>query len=303
MASPHLVFSMQTILLQAFKEQYSKHMPQDKHSTTRKLELAERKIAELQEQLRLVTEGLEMRIEQRIAQLVELNKSKDEFIALVSHELRTPASAVKQYLGMLMEGYAGAVSDSHMPFLQTAYDSNERQIKIINDLLRVAQLDLKHVDLHVQTIDATKTLRTIVKELSRTTHKKHQALIIKQLPEELMLKADPVYLRLALTNIIENALKYSPEGKDIEISTTVTGKMLEIAIKDEGVGIAKEDMPKLFQKFSRIPNPLSIAVGGTGLGLYWSREVIRLMGGDITVHSALNKGSVFTISLPYTTKK
>ena len=103
---------------------------------------------------------------------------------------------------------------------------------------------------------------------------------------------------MALENIIDNAGKYSPPGKKIKISLSKTKTSLVISVKDSGVGIAKKDLPKLFRKFSRVDNPLSIAAGGTGLGLYWAKKIIRLHRGSISVTSTPNQGSTFAITLP-----
>jgi signal transduction histidine kinase len=110
---------------------------------------------------------------------------------------------------------------------------------------------------------------------------------------------DSEYARMALSNIFDNASKYTPEGKCITVEVAERpDNRVGVVISDEGVGIAAEDMDKLFKKFSRIPNPLSVKVGGTGLGLYWSYEIVRLHGGTIRVISKLGSGTKFTIMLP-----
>jgi signal transduction histidine kinase len=117
-----------------------------------------------------------------------------------------------------------------------------------------------------------------------------------------MIDTDKEYIRMALSNILDNASKYTPEGKAIRVTVKEKKGYVCIAITDEGVGIAEDDMDKLFRKFSRIDNPLSVQVGGTGLGLYWSKEIIELHGGSIDVESKLNKGTTFTVKLPTTTE-
>jgi two-component system, sensor histidine kinase and response regulator len=236
---------------------------------------------------------------QRINQLVELNQSKDEFIALASHQLRTPATAVKQYIGMLLGGYAGEVSPQQREFLQSAYDNNERQINVVNDILRVAQLDLKRTHLHMKESDIAAIVDGVIKD-SAMEFKGRSQTITYALPEQPVVAAvDPEQLRMAISNIIDNASKYTPEGKRVMVSVNaVDDGSVAIRVTDEGVGIDEKDQDKLFKKFSRIDNPLTVVVGGTGLGLYWAHEVVLMHGGSIAVTSKIDKGSTFIIHLP-----
>lgn len=236
---------------------------------------------------------------QRIEQLREIGRSKDEFIALASHQLRTPATAVKQYIGMLMDGYVGPLSEGQMEMLTTAYESNERQLAVVNDILRVAQLDLDKVvikpaskNLHDVVQDVLKDVRPAFDERSQTVHYNRPDYNIHA-------DIDSEYFTMALGNIIENASKYTPPGGAIHLTLEgYSGGSTTIEVRDEGVGIAAEDMDKLFKKFSRIANPLSVEVGGSGLGLYWANQVVELHDGTIQVSSTPGKGSTFLITLP-----
>lgn len=234
----------------------------------------------------------------RIEHLLEINRSKDEFIAVASHELRTPATAVKQYVGMVLEGFAGDISESQVNFLKRAYDSNERQLQIIDDILRVARLDLDKLSLHVVELDVVKIVAAVVKDATPIVTKRQQTFMFERPESPIMVRADDLYLRMAISNIIDNASKYTEEGKEIQVAITADKGRVSIKVRDQGVGIAEKDMDKLFVKFSRIHNPLSIQRGGTGLGLYWSKEIITLHNGDIEVESQEGKGTEFTISLP-----
>lgn len=236
---------------------------------------------------------------QRVEQLMEINRSKDEFIALASHQLRTPATAVKQYIGMILEGYAGDISDEQHKFLTSAYDSNERQIQVVNDILRVAKLDLKKIILKRKETNVVKLVDSIVRDLASTFEDRSQHLETDFTGSEITASVDSEYIRMAIGNIIDNASKYTPEGKTIYVSVNETIKgMVDIVIRDEGVGIPKESIGRLFKKFSRIENSLSVKVGGTGLGLYWANEIIELHGGSIHVDSEPEEGTTFIISLP-----
>jgi two-component system, sensor histidine kinase and response regulator len=238
---------------------------------------------------------------QRVKQLVELNRSKDEFIALASHQLRTPATAVKQYVGMLLGGYAGDISDQQREFLQSAYDNNERQINVVNDILRVAQLDLKRTRLNMKESDISAMVEGVIKD-SAMEFKNRKQTITYDLPKQpVKAVVDLEQLRMAIGNIIDNASKYTPEGKAVSVSVaSQADRTVAIQVKDEGVGINEKDQAKLFKKFSRIDNPLTVVVGGTGLGLYWAHEVVLMHGGHIKVTSKINKGTTFIIYLPPT---
>jgi two-component system sensor histidine kinase/response regulator len=236
---------------------------------------------------------------QRVEQLMEINRSKDEFIALASHQLRTPATAVKQYIGMILEGYAGEVTPEQQRFLQSAYDSNERQIQVVNDILRVAKLDLKKIVLKKQDTDIVKLVESIMRDLTSHFENREQNVNFDTSKKVICTPVDSEYIRMAIGNIIDNASKYTPEGKKVCVSIEDNGnENVQIIIKDEGVGISEEGMEKLFKKFSRIENPLSVKVGGTGLGLYWAKEIIELHGGTIKVTSTIDVGTTFTIFLP-----
>ena len=235
---------------------------------------------------------------QRIEHLLEVNRSKDEFIAVASHELRTPATAVKQYMGMVIQGFAGDLNDNQKQFLDQAYESNERQLRIIDDILRVARLDLDKLSLNKSKVDIAAIAHGVASDIKPLTKKRKQNLTFIAPKSPLWVKGDELYLRMALANIVDNASKYSHEDGEIKIELTQSQNEIQIEISDSGVGISEDDLDKLFVKFSRIHNPLSIERGGTGLGLYWSREIMQIHHGDISVSSAIDKGTTFTISLP-----
>jgi two-component system phosphate regulon sensor histidine kinase PhoR len=235
----------------------------------------------------------------RIEELMVINKSKDEFIALASHQLRTPASAVKQYLGMVLEGYAGEVTSQQKDLLSMAYQSNERQINTVNDILRVAQLNLNKMILRKRQVDVIRLMTNIIRDSKQEVEDRSQTLDYKHPDYPVKSCIDSEFARMALSNILDNASKYTPEGKGIaiEVKERANGSVV-IVIADEGVGIEAEDVDKLFKKFSRIHNPLSVKVGGTGLGLYWAHEIIKMHGGSIRVASKVGNGTKFTITLP-----
>ena len=232
------------------------------------------------------------------ATLLAINRAKDEFISLASHQLRTPATGVKQYLGMVLDGFTGPLTPDQKSMLDQAYESNDRQINIVNDLLQVATIDAGKVELQLGPVELGLLTTQVIDEQADTFQKRNQKIVFKQPNRSCYAVADHDKLRQVLENIIDNASKYTPEGKIVTISIRQTDDVAFIVIKDQGVGIPDGQVSRIFNKFSRLENPLSATVGGTGLGLYWALKIMQLHGGEITVTSRPEKGSTFTICLP-----
>ncbi|HYH74903.1 MAG TPA: HAMP domain-containing sensor histidine kinase, partial [Candidatus Saccharimonadales bacterium] len=236
--------------------------------------------------------------EQRIQHLIDINKAKDEFISLASHQLRTPATAVKQYVGMVLQGYVGELTEGQQGMLQTAYDSNERQLQIVSDLLRVAKVDAGRVKLNKTDVSLGDLVQLITQDLNAKFKALNQKVVCETPDAPVIACIDKENIRMVLENLVDNASKYSGEGKTITIRVGADDRTASIAIIDQGVGIKPEDTEKLFLKFSRIDNPLSAEVGGTGLGLYWAKKIVDLHRGRISVTSIEGEGSTFTVVLP-----
>lgn len=231
-------------------------------------------------------------------QLAELNQAKDEFISLASHQLRTPASGVKMYTGMLLEGYAGQLNKQQREMLEIAYASNERQLKIIDDLLLVAQVDAGKVRFRRRQQEILKLLEEVIQEQTPVLQARQQQVIIENLSKNTVANVDGKYLRMVFENLISNASKYSHPKTTIRIKMKRQNGYIVTKVQDQGVGIREKDKAKLFQKFSRIENPLTGQVEGTGLGLYWAKKIIDLHKGSLELTSKWNHGSAFTVKLP-----
>lgn len=228
----------------------------------------------------------------------EVQSAKDELLSLASHQLRTPATAVKQYVGMLREGFAGSMTEQQKSLLDKAWRSNERQLHIINELLYVAKVDANGIILTIRKLDIAKLVREVVQELSATAKEKHNQVRLELPKRKIFAEADEHCLRMVVENLLSNAIKYSYESKRITIKVTNKKDEIRIAVKDQGVGIAPDEIPQLFQRFSRIPNELSRQISGSGIGLYLSDQFMKLHNGRIEVASVKGKGSTFTIHLP-----
>jgi two-component system, OmpR family, sensor histidine kinase VicK len=237
-------------------------------------------------------------IAQDITKVISLEKTRQEFVSLVSHQLRTPATGVKQYIAIILDGHVGEISPQQRTFLQVAYENNETQIAIINDLLNVAQVDSGNIKLVRKPIDLVSVVQSIIKEQAVNFEIKKQTATLSSRFKSLPAQADEQKLYMALSNIIENAHKYTQKGGKININITKLKNKFTITITDNGPGIAKKDKIKIFRKFARVNIDNTYIESGTGLGLYISNEIIKLHGGKITVESVIGKGAKFKIELP-----
>lgn len=235
--------------------------------------------------------------QQKLEHLVELNRAKDEFISIASHQLRTPATGVKQYLGMLMEGMVGDLSADQIKIITKAYKNNERQLRIVADLLKVAQVDAGKMTLHISEVDVTSAIKDILSDLGDVFRARDQIVEFDSKTTH-MAYIDYDAIRMVLENIIDNASKYSPEHTKIQIFFTEKKDSVTVHVNDQGVGVEEKDQSRLFEKFSRIDNPLSTKVGGSGLGLYLAKQLVDLHGGTITYKPNPEGASEFLISLP-----
>ena len=237
------------------------------------------------------------------AQQAEVQTAKDDLLSLASHQLRTPATVVKQYVGMLLQGYGGKLTAQQKDMLNSAYVSNERQLQIINQILYVARLDAGQLRLQKERFDIVKLVRDISKEHEASIRESNQKLIRKLPRTKIDVNADPQYLSMAIDNLISNANKYTPEGGKVTVELTHNDGKVVLNVADTGVGISPEEAEHIFEKFTRGQNELLTEVGGSGIGLYLVKQIAELHKGTITAQSAHPKGSVFTLTLPIKTRK
>jgi signal transduction histidine kinase len=224
--------------------------------------------------------------------------SKNEFLSLASHQLRTPATNVKQYIGLVLDGYFGELNKEQKEALEVALTNNDSEISIINDLLNIAKADLNQISLVRRSTDMTKLVNGVVKSYRNTAKERQQKLRYTALTPLREVDVDPTYFRMIVENLVDNASKYTPEGGRIDVEASQTARRYVLTVRDNGVGMRKPDQAKLFKKFSRVPNELSDVVGGSGLGLYWVKRLVELHSGRIGATSRPGKGSTFTLTVP-----
>ncbi|AND78979.1 cell wall metabolism sensor histidine kinase VicK [Streptococcus pantholopis] len=224
------------------------------------------------------------------------------FVSNVSHELRTPLTSVKSYLEALDEG---ALKEDIAPsFIKVSLDETNRMIRMISDLLNLSRIDNQVTQLDIEMINFTAYMTSV---LDRFDHIKNQESfggkyyeIVRDYPAvPIWIEIDTDKMTQVLDNIINNAIKYSPDGANITVSMKTTDTQLIISVADEGLGIPKKDLPLIFDRFYRVDKARSRAQGGTGLGLAIAKEIVKQHQGFIWAKSDYGKGSTFTIVLPY----
>ncbi len=234
--------------------------------------------------------------------LERLDKVKSEFVSLASHQLRTPASGVKARLSLLINGYAGKLSKEQLGHLNQIYETNEREIRVINDLLNVAIIESGHMKLDKKETDIAALINGVVAELQELLSSRHQTLEFQKPKKAVMSMVDPDKLRMVVDNLLSNASKFTNDGDKISISVYQSDdNEMVMTFSDTGVGIDPRDIDKLFQKFSQADNHMDSSKrksGSVGLGLFLVKNIVELHGGTISVSSEPGKGTTFTIKLP-----
>ena len=222
------------------------------------------------------------------------------FVSNVSHELRTPLTSVKSYLEALDEG---ALSEPVAPdFIKVSLDETNRMMRMVTDLLHLSRIDNATTHLDVELINFTAFITFILNRFDKMRgsdeEKKYE--LVRDYPiTSVWIEIDTDKMTQVIDNILNNAIKYSPDGGKITVTMKTTDDQMILSISDQGLGIPKQDLPRIFDRFYRVDRARSRAQGGTGLGLAIAKEIIKQHNGFIWAKSEYGKGSTFTIVLPY----
>ncbi len=222
---------------------------------------------------------------------------RKEFVANVSHELRTPLTLIRGYVETLREGALGD-AERAPGFLETIEKNVLRLGRLVDDLLELSRLESGGQVLKPRPVEARALLGKVLEDFRPLAEKKRQALSLEADPGLEPFKADPDFLERAIRNLVDNAVKYAPEGGAVALQAGAEGDSVVFRVRDNGPGIPKADLPRLFERFYRVDKSRSRELGGTGLGLAIVKHIAQLHGGGVAVESEPGAGSVFSIRLP-----
>jgi signal transduction histidine kinase len=229
----------------------------------------------------------------------QLDTQKTEFLSIAAHQLRTPMSGIKWVVNMAVSGDLGDVSDEAKEHLGKGLQNIDRMIVLINNLLDVTQIEAQKFTYQFKPINIVELLEQVVHDAGQSAQAKDITIEVKdveQIQSTPMIDADK--MQIAFRNVVDNAIKYTPEGGLLTISCDENDDSVLIAFKDDGYGIPKAELPRIFTKFYRGSNIQSIQADGSGLGLFLVHEVVENHGGHIQIDSIENEGTTFTFSLP-----
>jgi signal transduction histidine kinase len=224
----------------------------------------------------------------------QADQLKSLFIASMSHELKTPLSFIIGFADIMLKEISGEINPEQRRQLTLVKNHANHLLSLINDAINVNKIDAGKVEITIEEFDLSALFREIKDSFILVADKKGQKLSLEA-PPTLLIESDRMRVQQVLVNLISNALKFTARG-EIKIKVIQKDEAVEVSVRDNGIGIKKENMDKLFKSFSQIPNPGRIEEG-TGLGLYLSKKNANLLGGDIIAESEWGKGSVFTLTL------
>ncbi|MBM7543353.1 two-component system sensor histidine kinase VicK [Weissella beninensis] len=233
----------------------------------------------------------------------KIERDRKAFVSNVSHELRTPLTSVRSYIEALADG-AWQDPEVAPSFLKVTQDETERMIRMINDLLALSRMDSGTTKLELEYVNLNELLNYILNRfdmiIEKDDHPEKQYSIKREFTDkDIWVELDTDKFTQVVDNLMNNAIKYSPDGSEIIVRLLQTHNYAILSVTDQGLGIPRKDVPKIFDRFFRVDKARSRKQGGTGLGLAISKEVVQLLGGRIWVDSVEGKGSTFYISLPF----
>ncbi len=231
-----------------------------------------------------------------ISQIREVDRLKSEFVSMVSHDLRTPLAVIKGYAATLLNPLLKLDEERQRRFIKGINDASDRLTRLIDNILSVSRLESGRFKLNPQTFDLSEVVLRVAQSF-RSSSGKHQ--IVVNLPgDSLRIRADRDQIEQVLTNLLGNAVKYSPEGGEIAVTVRVGDGEIGIEVSDQGIGIPRSQISRVFEKYYRGDEAVARRVSGTGLGLYICKSIVEAHGGRIWVESEPGHGSTFHISLP-----
>ena len=261
-------------------------------------ELAETLQEKVDEQTKKIKDAYK-KLRKAYEDLKVLDKAKSEFISMASHQLRTPLTAIKGYISMFLEGMFNHLSPKAREKMENVFYSNERLIKIVNDLLNISKIELGKMELEKENVQIEDLIQSCCEELKIEAEKKGLKFYFQR-PKKALLKIniDSLKIRQVILNLIDNAIRYTQKG-EIEIKAEKINSKIQISVRDTGEGLTKEEKKKIFEGFTRGAAGITYWIEGAGLGLYVAKKYVELHQGKIWAESkGKGKGSTFYVELP-----
>ena len=258
----------------------------------------------LSDQVALVVRNIQYNEElaRKNQELTHLDELKSDFMATMSHELRTPLTSIIGYSDMLLSGMTGELNEKQSTFVESILKGGEALLGLINDILDLTKIEAGRLELNPESVDLRAALLGVLPVVKPRAQEK-KIRISTFLPTDLPLVfADPAKFNQILLNLLTNGIKYTHDNGSLSVEARTVDRMVEIWVNDTGMGIAKEDQEKVFQRFTQIDSSATRSQGGTGLGLAIVKELVELHGGTIRVQSKLGKGSSFIFTMPISTR-
>ncbi len=238
-------------------------------------------------------------LEEQNRRIQEANRLKSEFLANMSHELRTPLNAVIGFAEILIDGKAGALNESQKEFLGDILTSGRHLLQLINDVLDLAKIEAGKMELDLETFPLRRAIEEVCAVMRPTAQKRRILITLEEAAPVELVTLDQRKFKQVLYNLLSNAVKFSHDhGRVAIVFGAEAGQRLRIAVRDSGIGIKAEDMPRIFREFEQLDSGAARRFPGTGLGLALTRRIVELHNGSIAVESEPDKGSTFTVVLP-----
>jgi signal transduction histidine kinase len=235
------------------------------------------------------------RLEAHAMRMAELDQQKSEFLQLASHELRAPITLVSGYLSMLEDGSLGELSETAARVVPLMSTRMRQMSQLVDRMLTASRMEVRRRDADGVDVRIDDVVRAVVASQTMDEEQRH---VEVRANGPMYVRADPDSVETMLSNLVSNGLKYSAPASDIEVTVREEPGWVAVDVVDQGIGISKDEMAKLFQPFGRLDSAVTAGIEGTGLGLHLSRNLARSLGGDIEVQSRPGKGSTFTLRLP-----
>ena len=231
-----------------------------------------------------------------ITALQELDRKKDEFLSVASHELRTPLTTIKGYTQLLSQTVDDLAPEERSTYLTAVLGEIDRMMGLISELLDVSRIETNRLQIHPQPIRWVEFLER--RASAFRVQNPARSIVFASTARDMIVYADPDRMRQVVDNLLSNALKYSPDSSSVEVSVTIEDGFMLTRVDDRGIGIPKDEIPRLFERFHRARNVSSRYYGGLGLGLYIAKAIVEAHRGSIHVESEEGRGSRFTVKLP-----